>query len=567
MPRVGWCQRTSASQPTIRSVVEIDLRLVVHVELAALPGLAQVEFQRPAGLGAGIHVDLEEAIGAATLALGPIEGEVGALEQAVGLGPVAGRERDADRGADVDLVAVDVEGRDQRLHDAAGEADGVVDLADGRLQHDELVAAEPCDDIALAHRALQPLGDTLEKPVADRVAERIIDRFEAVEVDPQHGRLGRADANTAQRLVHAGMEGGAIGKPGQLVEAGHARDGMLGLLAGRDVFEDHHRAAGRHRALRQRDGAPVGERRLGLARAPLQQLPRQGRDDAPRRGAGMLAVQDAEADQVLHAGAGPDTRLGQARDLEKALVPHRQAVVAVEHAQAVRHVGERRIEALGLLLVAVGELGLLLGRHQRLDDDLADRQGDVDHRVDEEKEDQAEADIDPAAMDDERQGERQHREGELADGDIGAAGIAPGDAGGIASRHGGDDEMHRRVVREQDGEHALQAEQPRIGPGAGGVDALPAQRLAQSAADAAATIDEGGDDAGEAAQEDRDAAQRQPDDVGAKRDDGADDAARNRSRHERGHWAVQGLDERRAHVDRQRRIRLSDSKELAEHGH
>ena len=41
-PRVGCCQRTSASKPTIRVVVEGDDRLVVEAQLAALEGAAQV---------------------------------------------------------------------------------------------------------------------------------------------------------------------------------------------------------------------------------------------------------------------------------------------------------------------------------------------------------------------------------------------------------------------------------------------------------------------------------------------------------------------------------------------
>ena len=90
--------------------LEVDERLVVELELAVGQRLAQVELQLAARLHVGVHVRLEEAVDAAPLALGAVQGEVGVLEQLVGIGAVAGRHGDADAGADRDLMAVDVEG-------------------------------------------------------------------------------------------------------------------------------------------------------------------------------------------------------------------------------------------------------------------------------------------------------------------------------------------------------------------------------------------------------------------------------------------------------------------------
>ena len=69
------------------------------------------------------------------------------------------------------------------------------------------------------------------------------------------------------------------------------------------------------------------------------------------------------------------TRTGtflQMEQLQEALVPDLQAVLLIEHAQAVRHVVERDVEAVGLLLEAGGERRFLARHRQRLNDDVAD---------------------------------------------------------------------------------------------------------------------------------------------------------------------------------------------------
>ena len=68
-------------------------------------------------------------------------------------------------------------------------------------EHDELVAAEPADRVALAQDAGEPGGDAAQQLVAGGVAEGVVDVLEAVEVDEQRRRLdavrggrGRASA-------------------------------------------------------------------------------------------------------------------------------------------------------------------------------------------------------------------------------------------------------------------------------------------------------------------------------------------------------------------------------------
>ena len=90
------------------------------------------------------------------------------------------------------------------------------------------------------------------------------------------------------------------------------------------------------------------------------------------------------------AHADADGGVLEVQQLEETLVPDLQAVLLVEHAQAVRHVVERDVEAVGLLLEARRERGFLARHRQRLDDDVADAEGDVDHPVNEHQHHEAE---------------------------------------------------------------------------------------------------------------------------------------------------------------------------------
>ena len=59
--------------------------------------------------------------------------------------------------------------------------------------HGEFVAAEPRDEIVAAQRVRQPQRDVADQLVADRMAERIVDVLEMVEVDVEHrGRRAAA---------------------------------------------------------------------------------------------------------------------------------------------------------------------------------------------------------------------------------------------------------------------------------------------------------------------------------------------------------------------------------------
>ncbi len=97
-------QRLAAGDPP---ALQVDDRLVVEREFVVDDRLAEVEFDCAAGLHARVHLDLEEAIEAAAVRLGPVEREVGVLHQGIRLVAVGRGQRDAGADADHDLVSVE----------------------------------------------------------------------------------------------------------------------------------------------------------------------------------------------------------------------------------------------------------------------------------------------------------------------------------------------------------------------------------------------------------------------------------------------------------------------------
>src|SRR5207237_4623422 len=100
-------------------------RLVVELELLVRQRLAQVELEDAARLDGVRHLVTEEAIGAAAVGLGAVQRHVGVLEQRVG-GDAGRGHGDADAGADLDQMIVDLVALAEAVDDAAGEARGVL---------------------------------------------------------------------------------------------------------------------------------------------------------------------------------------------------------------------------------------------------------------------------------------------------------------------------------------------------------------------------------------------------------------------------------------------------------
>ena len=73
-----------------------------------------------------------------------------------------------------------------------------MEAVDAFAQHDELVAAQTGDRIGFTYGPSDPAGRLYENLVTDRVAQRVVDRFEPIEVDVQHGGHAIVPANAGE---------------------------------------------------------------------------------------------------------------------------------------------------------------------------------------------------------------------------------------------------------------------------------------------------------------------------------------------------------------------------------
>ena len=188
MPRSGWSQRTSASTPARRPVFERDDRLVDEAQLAELDGALELRPELVALADRGVHARVEDREAGLAVGLGHVHRDVGVADDVRrDLGGVAGA-RDPDARGDRDVAGPPIRygARSSRTSRSA-IAIGALEVGRVLGQDRELVAAEAGHEVALADRPGDPLGDRDEQRVAGRVAERVVDDLEVVEVDEQDG--------------------------------------------------------------------------------------------------------------------------------------------------------------------------------------------------------------------------------------------------------------------------------------------------------------------------------------------------------------------------------------------
>ena len=137
-----------------------------------------------------------------------------------------------------------------------------------RRQHEELVAAEAADRVVRAHRGLQRLRHPHQQRVALAVAEPVVYRLEAVEVDEEQRH--RRACSVGERRLDAVHHGAAAQHVRQRVAFDAAA--QLLLRDGEVVHVDRHRVQPGDRAL----GVEVGH----VARAHPARALRQRADQA-----------------------------------------------------------------------------------------------------------------------------------------------------------------------------------------------------------------------------------------------------------------------------------------------
>ncbi len=213
-------QRLDADGPL---VAEAHQRLVLDVELLAVHRGRQCGRQREPDDLVGVALRVVDAPAALAVGLGPVLGDVGVADQISGRGAGDGPLHDADAGRDGELVAADAYRRHQCLQHGLGDGDDVVRARRALGEHHELVTAHPGDQPARARDGLvEAPGDGHQQPVADGVAEAVVDHLEPVQVQVAHADPGPAGVVPllGEHRAEPFQEQRAVGQAGQRVVGG-----------------------------------------------------------------------------------------------------------------------------------------------------------------------------------------------------------------------------------------------------------------------------------------------------------------------------------------------------------
>ena len=205
---------------------EVDLRLIAQDQLAALQRMAKIGFHERAALDALLDLVAAEPTEIAALGLGAVHGAIGLAQQRGAVAAVLRVEGDAEARGDRDAVRVDRHRRHHRIEQLARHQPGMLGLGQVLDHQRELVTAEPRHRVGLAQTAAQAHAHDRQQPVAGDVAQAIVDRLEAVQVEHHDGGDALVAARPGQRALETIVEQRAIGEAGQLVVLRQAAEAL-----------------------------------------------------------------------------------------------------------------------------------------------------------------------------------------------------------------------------------------------------------------------------------------------------------------------------------------------------
>nr|GEU28461.1 hypothetical protein [Tanacetum cinerariifolium] len=232
-------QRLHLGQPARAGVHD---GLVHQAEFVVVDGAAQGAVDHQRILGGRVHRIVEGPHFAPPRLLGLIHGDVGIAHQHVAVGAMGRVTGHADAGRHPDRVVRQVEPRGKGGNDVLGApARGILGGAGGQVGNhdDEFVAAEARQQVVGAQDAKQALGGLAQQLVAGRVAERIVDALELVEVEEQHCALAAGCHAARHFLAQRLGQRVAVEESRHRVDAGGLVEQVVFFLAFGDIQQLH----------------------------------------------------------------------------------------------------------------------------------------------------------------------------------------------------------------------------------------------------------------------------------------------------------------------------------------
>ena len=160
-----------------------DDRLIDDAQRLRLDRRTQVGLHQLPVPESGIHGRLEQPPVVLAEFLCLVERQIGLHDHRIDLGVPDARQDGAAACLDAQRVAGDVHIPLQPRKDLVEDGHEMALILEAIDEDDELVAAEAADLDRVAGKGGKPFGDGVDQAVADRVAERIVDALEIVEVE------------------------------------------------------------------------------------------------------------------------------------------------------------------------------------------------------------------------------------------------------------------------------------------------------------------------------------------------------------------------------------------------
>ena len=160
----------------------------MQFEVAVAYGNGQFMTLLGARVGAFVHLGGEVGVPVAAPLFGDEHRDVRIVQQFLGGAAVLRVNRDTDRCRDVGHGTIAFDRLPHRGQQPVDQFFDSVEILDTGDQHGEFVAPESADDVVLARSVLKPGRDGRQHDVPEAMPEAVVDLFEGVEVDPQHGK-------------------------------------------------------------------------------------------------------------------------------------------------------------------------------------------------------------------------------------------------------------------------------------------------------------------------------------------------------------------------------------------
>lgn len=136
-------------------------------------------------------------------------------------GPVGGELGDPDRGGHVASAVVEAQGLADRCRGSGRRGGGLFQRGrEVAQEHPELVAAEAGHGVTPPGGLVEPGGHEGQHLVAGPVAQLVVDRLEAVEVDPEKGPTGAQVAGAPDLVVEELDQARLVDEAGEVVGEG-----------------------------------------------------------------------------------------------------------------------------------------------------------------------------------------------------------------------------------------------------------------------------------------------------------------------------------------------------------